>query len=188
MNELNYPIKYAVLEVKERGGYAVNYEIVTLGFIVSKCYVIESSIRYLRSGKEEPYHKVVFPFKNITKFEEGLHSNQKYLGEANIPNDNFYNNASLFNIVDIVFEDYDDAKKFSEEKNEFVRIRHEFQRPFLFPNDKLSDYNKQLKIFEQEKKEIEKRIILCHKFEEAILEQTEEMIISENDSVKKLVR
>ena len=30
--EINYPIKYAVLELKERGGWAVNYENITQGF------------------------------------------------------------------------------------------------------------------------------------------------------------
>ena len=50
--ELNYPIKYAVLELKEKGGYLVGYKGITQGFIVSKCYVIRSNRAYNSDGSK----------------------------------------------------------------------------------------------------------------------------------------
>ena len=78
MNDnINYPVKYAVLEIKEIGGWAVWFENVTLGFIASKCYVIESNILYDVNGNSQVIHKVVFPFNNIEKFKSSLKNGNK---------------------------------------------------------------------------------------------------------------
>ena len=49
----NFPIKYAILELKEKGGYITNYEYIVRGYIVSKCWVVESSIKYFSDGDSE---------------------------------------------------------------------------------------------------------------------------------------
>ena len=37
---MGFPIKYAVEELKVDGGYVYDYNDITKGFIVSKCYVL----------------------------------------------------------------------------------------------------------------------------------------------------
>ena len=44
--ENNFPIKYAVLELKEEGGYITNYKDIVRGYIVSKCWVAERRSRW----------------------------------------------------------------------------------------------------------------------------------------------
>lgn len=61
MNEdLRFPIKYAVLELKSPGGYSTNYEDVTEGFIVSKCYVVGCEVKYFPTGEAKVTYKVYF--------------------------------------------------------------------------------------------------------------------------------
>ena len=83
--EINYPIKYAVLELKERGGWSVGYKDITQGFIVSKCYVIESSIIYNADGSYKTIHRVVFPFSDIAAFKDSLAYGKQYIGKPEIP-------------------------------------------------------------------------------------------------------
>lgn len=88
--EINYPIKYTILELKERGGYLVGYEDITQGFVVSKCYVIESSIAYNADGSNKIIHKVVFPFQNIESFKISLRNGMQNIGNAEISRHNIY--------------------------------------------------------------------------------------------------
>ena len=60
--KVNFPIKYAVLELTQSGGWMVDYKDITKGFIVSKCYVIEDNIIYDSDGNSKIVHKVFFPF------------------------------------------------------------------------------------------------------------------------------
>lgn len=77
-----YPIKYAVLELKESGGWPVGYKDIIRGNIVSKCYVVESSIRY---GDSKIFHKVVFLFSSLETLKQSLHNQSQYIGEKAIP-------------------------------------------------------------------------------------------------------
>ena len=56
-NELNYPIKYAVLEVKENGEYVTSSDNLVKGYIVSKCYVVKSILDYLPNGNMTIKHQ-----------------------------------------------------------------------------------------------------------------------------------
>ena len=85
MNKIiNYPIKYAVLELKKRGGWAVDFEDVTQGFIVSKCYVVESNIVYNADGTNSVKHKVVFPYDDISLFEIAKSKSKETLNQEDI--------------------------------------------------------------------------------------------------------
>ena len=53
---INYPIKYAVLELKSRGGWLVGFRDITQGFIASKCYVVETNIVYHQDGGNSITH------------------------------------------------------------------------------------------------------------------------------------
>ena len=66
------PVKYAVLELKELGGWLENYNNVTRGFIVSKCYLKKSSIEYFGYGMKEEKYDVIFPFTDFLEFKTSL--------------------------------------------------------------------------------------------------------------------
>ena len=66
------PVKYAVLELKELGGWLENYNNVSRGFIVSKCYLKKSSIEYFGYGMKEEKYDVIFPFTDFLEFKTSL--------------------------------------------------------------------------------------------------------------------
>lgn len=115
-DEYNYPIKYAVAELKERGGWAVNYSNYVIGYIASKCYVLEKIIEYKRNGDTEVKYKVVFPYKDIDSYEVGLRNDKKHLKKATEPVDNSY----ITDIVDNLYDTYEDAKKEAVRKNRYL--------------------------------------------------------------------
>ena len=69
MEDLHYPIQYAILEIKEKGGYLVGYKDIIRGYIVSKCYVVGHVVTYEKSGNYGITHKVVFPFPSVTSYK-----------------------------------------------------------------------------------------------------------------------
>ena len=117
-NELEYPIKYAVLELKEQGGFLAGYEDITQGFIVSKCYVVGSEIKYYSNGKYDITYKVVFPFKNISSFKLSLNRGTSYDCYETIPLYDASGDPYPIDIVTSLFDNYEEAKEISLLKNE----------------------------------------------------------------------
>ena len=70
MVEKNYPIKYAVMQVLEDGGWLYDYEDILIGHIVSKCYLIESKVRYYKDDENRIIHYVLFPYKRIESYKK----------------------------------------------------------------------------------------------------------------------
>ena len=175
--EINYPIKYAVLELKEKGGYLVGYEDITLGFIVSKCYVTESSIIYISDGSNKGIHKVVFPFQDIESFKMSLRNGRQNIGNAEIPQYDACGRIYPINIVTDLFDSYELAKESAEEKNEEHRCNLISKVPTPIPA-KLSNTNWQ-KQHEELKQEFENGLEICYLFEQLVLAATRDMDISE---------
>lgn len=173
--EINYPIKYAVLELKKRGGWSVGYEDITQGFIVSKCYVVESNIKYHSDGKNKATHKVVFPFEDISCLEVSLMNGSQNIGEENIPSYDACNRPYPINIVTDLFDSYEKAKIIAERKNE--ECRHSLILKVSMGN---SNWKEKLEVLKQE---FEQRLELCNLFERLVLEATEDMNISEQLSI-----
>jgi len=169
--EINYPIKYAVLELKKRGGWSVGYEDITQGFIVSKCYVVESNITYHFDGTSSLTHKVVFPFEDISCLEVSLVNGSLNIGEKNIPSYNASNRHPQTQVVTSLFDSYEKAKIIAERKNE--ECRHGLILKVAIGNPNWKEK------FEVLKQEFEQRLELCNLFERLILEATEDMNISE---------
>lgn len=180
-NELGYPIVYAPLQIKERGGYLNNYEIITLGHIVSKCYVLESIIKYLPNGDAELYYKVVFPYNDIS----ALSDNKTDLGNPNIPS-----KTSDYDIVTEIFDNYDDAKKCVEDKNNLLELWLSTYKPTLLPDGDIDKYNIQLERYNAEYAELKKELSLCKEFEKLVLNETKKMHISrvDGENNNKLVK
>ena len=60
MKEQNYPVKYAILDLKAQGGRNLAYRNISYGFIASKCYVLEKTTSYKNCNPKQ-YYKVFFP-------------------------------------------------------------------------------------------------------------------------------
>ena len=65
---MNYPVKYAVLELQVDGGIRYDYEDITKGFVVSKCYVLEDRLIYSYNGSAFQKFVVSFPYDNFEYF------------------------------------------------------------------------------------------------------------------------
>ncbi|MCI8467253.1 MAG: hypothetical protein HFI08_03605 [Bacilli bacterium] len=106
------PVKYAVLELKELGGWLENYNNVTRGFIVSKCYLKKSSIEYFGYGMKEEKYDVIFPFTDFLEFKTSL---KKY--NYNTKEPLYCNPTYQLVTVEKVFDNYEKAKELAESKN-----------------------------------------------------------------------
>ena len=182
--EINYPIKYAVLELKERGGYPVGYKNITKGFIASKCYVVESDIIYNSDGSNKVIHKVVFPFQDIESFIVSLRNGEQNIGYAKIPEYDAYGRIYPVSIVTDLFDSYESAKVSAEEKNE----EHRCNLMLGFSNStlsKLSNINWE-KQYEELKQEFENGLEIFNKFEQLVLVTTEDMKISKKITTNKV--
>lgn len=172
-NKLNYPIKYAVLELKEQGGWSTNYEDVTVGFIVSKCYVVEQNTRYLQNGTSKTSYKVVFPYKDFNNYKYRLLRGIDINEHEHVPEYNYYRECTNANTVSDVFDTYEEATEIANQEN------HNKKRSIIC---KIVKYDSILKEFEE-------NLAICKSYEQIILEKTTEMTITnENVTVKKLTR
>ena len=173
--ELKYPIKYAVLELKEPGGWAVGYKDITQGFIVSKCYVVGSEIKYYSNGENKITHKVVFPFKNISDFRISLQNGTDYNLNEVIPSYDACGRPYPIDEVSYLFDSYEQAHESAFKKNEKIEGD-------LILAVSLTDEN-WIEKYEKLKIEFLENLNICNQFENLILEKTENMDISD-DQVK----
>jgi len=168
--ELRYPIKYAILELKEQGGWLFDYSDITQGFIVSKCYVVESSIKYLSNGDSKITHKVVFPYKNISAFRLSLKRGFSYSDEETIPSYDAGRNPYPVDIVSDLFDSYEEAKELALQKNE------EMEDELILRTSLSKGLNKEK--YEKLKAYFLEGANVCQQFEELISVCTEHMNIS----------
>lgn len=164
--ELNYPIKYAVLELQEYGGWPT-YEKITKGFIVSKCYVIESHIRYLKDGTTTIFHDVVFPFNNIYDFSNYLRNKSNCNEEPITPSYDIHGNLYPIDTVTYLYDYYEDALLERNKQNKKLIIELLSGISITSPNWK-ENYKNIEKIHT-------KNIDICQKYEQFITEQTKDM-------------
>ena len=181
--DIKYPIKYAVLKLKEQGGYLVGYKDITRGYIVSKCYVMESNIKYNQDGTKCVYHKVVFPYNDIGRFKTSLKNGGLNIGTEEIPNYDASGKPFSASIVNNLYETYEAAKELAEEKNKEHRdsLTSKTPAPVTAALAKTSwqeQYNNLREEFEVE-------LEICKYFEQLVLEATKDMKISKDKSRKK---
>lgn len=181
---LNYPIKYAVLEVKEKGRCLGGHKNITQGFIVSKCYVVESKIKYGMSGNTRISHTVVFPFQDFSCFKENLKRGTKYIGKHVIPKFNVDGNPLLSSVVDELFDTYEEASQLANQKNEKMYFD-------LYFEVKVDPTNPNFDVELQKlKDDYNNKQNMCKIFEQLITDQTNSMEITqkqnENNKILKL--
>lgn len=184
MNEgLRFPVKYAVLELKSNGGYSTNYEDVTEGFIVSKCYLMESKVRYMANGEQVVSYKVYFPYNNISGvkyFYNHYNSLSSYKEERERIGINARGDYYPVEIVSDIFDTYEEAKEVAEEQNKNLVARAAIYMSFSDPRF--------MQIYERERLEINARLNICQKYEDFIAENTKDMEITYDDRLNILQR
>ncbi|MBQ6282189.1 MAG: hypothetical protein IJK66_01475 [Bacilli bacterium] len=171
---MKYPIKYAVLEVKEQGGYLQGYKKVILGYIASKCYVLSSAVIYSVDGTLKTSNIVFFPYNNIKNFKNSnLESDEKDTIRFN------YNMTPWpVEIVVELFDTFEEAKENAEEKNNELRKNLMFNRPVIYV----------AKGYEELVREFESDLEVCRRYEEFIDENTTDMIITKDEIGKCKVK
>lgn len=115
----NYPVKYVAMPIIEQIGWCHglnelerNYDVVC--YIVSKCYLLSDKIKYKENGKSLKEYEVVFPYQK----------RQYYSWERVIPEFNLINYACTnSNLVDKVFDNYEEALEFATQKIKNCVIR-----------------------------------------------------------------
>lgn len=163
--KLKYPIKYAVQELKEHGGWEHNYEDITIGFITSICYVINQNTRYYPDGTNKTTYQVVFPYKDIHTFKY----RNKFIEEPDIPYFSIHNTCLNSNEVPEIFETYEEALIATEKAN--INMKKSIIC-------KVSEYEKHLNTHN-------KNLEICKLFEQLVLEKTTNMIITANKTYSK---
>ena len=172
--EINYPIKYAVLELKTSGGWLVGFEDIIEGFIASKCYVVESKIIYHSDGSNQVIHKVVFPFEDISCLKASFTNDNYDIGKENIPSYDACNRPYPIHIVTDLFDSYEKAKNIADKKNE--EYKHHLIGQMSIGTEGL-DWKTKIRILERKLKQ---SLELCNLFERLVLEATKEMNISDS--------
>lgn len=157
--EIQLPIKYAVLELKEKGGY----KDITRGFIVSKCYVMESNVIHNPDGSKKRIYKVAFPFNDIAYLKDSLKNGAKNIGNKNVLSYDGDNVSHSVDEVTDLFDVYETAKVTAEQKNK------EYEQNL--------NRDEQLGILKQD---FEQNLEFCYLFEQLVLEETKDMKITEH--------
>lgn len=182
-NKLNYPIKYAVLELKVRGNWKNDYNEKTVGFIASKCHVISQNIRYLENGTSKLSYQVVFPYINIEGYKNRMLRDLPFAEIERVPSFGPGGDCLNATIVPEIFDTYDEASEVA--KNENYKIQMPLARALP-----ISIYSPLRELKREEKRQkLDSELAICKSFEQDILKATSEMTISEQlPSAKQLVK
>lgn len=175
---LNYPIKYAVLELKRKGGWSENYEDITVGFIASKCYVISQTLRHFADGTSKISNNVVFPYKDICKFETLTLGEIEYSEKESIPEFG-WENCTNFDEVTELFDDYESACLNANQKNDELCSKEALHINFSDPNWKF--------LHRQKLEKVRETLRICKLFEQFVLESTTEMRVEKNHLTLKKI-
>lgn len=167
---LNYPIKYAILELKTKGGFIHNFEDITVGFIVSKCYVVNQNIRYYEDGSSKTTYHVVFPYNDIHNFKWRTLGGFTFYDTEISPSFGYHGNCMNANVVSSIYDNFDEAEVEAECENEKLKAKIGGSVSVTSPNwhDK---YLEDLKHFNED-------IDICKRYEQAICELTSSMDVT----------
>lgn len=150
-----YPVKYAVLELKTHTDKLK-------GYIVSKCFVLESTIKYLDNDAVEIKHKVIFPYTDIDTFEKNFKEGKKKAVSL------MHNVSYYITEVEQIYDTYEEAKELATLESTNVDNYVKNLRMTRTMNSKS---------YAKLKQEIKDNLYICDEFESYISEQTENMII-----------
>lgn len=154
-----YPVKYAVLELKTHIGKLK-------GYIVSKCFVLESTIKYLDNDSVEVNHKVIFPYTDIDAFERNFLLGKKKAVSLQ-PNISYF-----ITEVKQIYDEYEEAKECANKESTNVDN--------YINNNLRMTKSMNAKAYAKLKSEIKENVYICEEFEKYIISQTENMIVKKD--------
>ena len=166
-HDLKYPVKYAVLELKEQGDWSNSFIDITRGYIVSKCYIVDTNTKYFADGKSDTTYNVVFPYDDIRAFKASIEKNdiEKNIGFKKVPSLNPYKEYSSAVKVNKVYDNYEDANQEANIKNEALRNN--------MPNNINAEMTELIN-------EVGRNLAICLLFEQVVTENTKDMIVNDN--------
>lgn len=116
LNNLEYPIVYGILEVKEsvgmisRGG-KLEDDIETVAYIVERCYLLSKRTQFFPDGTSLDEYQVVFPYKDL-----------QYMGLVKRePEFSKQGECINSNILTTVFPSFEEAKMAASYKNKGLK-------------------------------------------------------------------
>ena len=158
--KLNYPVKYAILEMTEPVNWIKSGNYKTVAYVVSKVYVTKEIIEYSSNGQSMKFYQVVFPFKD----KDNLNIN----GE--VPSYNFYGECLNEIKVDRLFDTFEEAKDIAFNLNEELRAK---SIVIIFSNKNWKEK------YEQDKKEFDIRLAEYEQFEKKLIFLQDQMQVTE---------
>ena len=169
----NYPIKYAILELKE----SVDNKEITAGFIISKCYVVKSIIDYKNNDKCRVVHKVVFPYDDIAFYKKALADTLDSIGTRTVPKEDASGEVYPIKVVDKLYDKYEEAIKIKEELN------HD-----LYDYITSISQGDSYEALEEAREAYFNQMAICDVYEQDILDNTQDMIITKSFDTLEEVR
>ena len=160
----NYPIKYAVMAIKEENNWAkisgnLGNGYGDVAYIVSKVYLLGSNTLYFNDGTSKNEYNVVFPYKSPADLED--RRGPKYGINS------FYVD---YDTVDFVFDNYNDANEYAGKLND--RLRKIICKSMIATGIDLNIQQEQSNILFSD------RLEEYQKFEDLILTLSDDMVIT----------
>ena len=121
--KMNYPIKYGVLMLIEPEGWPIGTKMSIKGYIPSKCYLVESSIRYYPDGTSQNFHQVVFPYEDFYKFKMALAAKQEYYEQPRVPRHSFDGSLYPISTIPCYYGTYKEAAEAAIVKNQELHAK-----------------------------------------------------------------
>ena len=186
---MDYPIKYAVEELKVDGGINYEYEDITKGFIVSKCYVLEDRLIYLPNGETCQKFVVSFPYDQFEYFTRWFRQNsykymsyiydlyKNYIENKHDPSREHLRDGHPLHFVCELFDDFLEAKEMVDHKNNQLKGE-------ILANTGRKAYEKLLKEFDD-------TMTMCGEYEKFIFANTSDMLVDKGQNaglIRKLTR
>ena len=170
---MGYPIKYTVESVKARVNFGVSGIDYDIGYIVSKCFVIESRESY-RHFYDTPFEEYVvcLPYDDFISFVKWYKNNnnqeeyEPYHEKRRKPSKESLREGYPIHVVYKLFDSYEEAKKEADIKN--ANLKEDIHE---------CAYNLCLNTDQMDAK-FEEYQIMCKEYEKYITDNTENLIIT----------
>lgn len=162
-----YPIKYSVLPLNPSKGVLLKCKDDEIeGYIVSKCYVISSTMNYYIEDEATLMHEVIFPYENYGEFKE---KGKDYMECPKIGRPNSNGHVGHTTLVSKLYDTYEEAQKAATIANDQLL---DMKLSKQSPTTTASEYKEQCKETIQKFRD---NLKTCKKFEELIASKTKNM-------------
>ncbi len=175
-DNLKYPIKYAVMPIKEQIGWShglneLEPEYGVVANIVSKCYVIGERKKYFSDGTFEIKYEVVFLYnKQYTNYYDNF--------KPTIPEFYAYHECANSLFVDQIFNSFEEALTIASQLNDKILLQK-----IALHLDK--DFQKKIETIE---KDHQNTLDKYKKIEEMIQQKTSDVEITKESTLENIIQ